>query len=80
MKALYKPIMIDEELADEIKMIFPELSYNRAVRLILKVFKESDYNRESPDIFTRLKRSAEGLPNDPAKIKAEKEQEKVEIV
>jgi len=51
----YKAVMIDEEVAEEIKQMFPELSFNKAITLLTRVYKDYDSNsEESSDIVKRL--------------------------
>ena len=65
--------MIDSEDKVEIKQIFPELSYSKAVHILLKIYKDVDYERKaSNDVFKRLE-ERRVLENDQPIIKKQEE-------
>lgn len=45
----FKPIMVDEELCKELRISFPDLSYNKAVSLLLRIFRNSNLQYASPE-------------------------------
>ena len=79
----YKPVMIDEEVANEIKLLFPELSFNKAIGLLTKVYKDSNIQLQgSSDILQRLeeRRALEKKLTPMNKTISEEEKQTTEVV